>query len=134
MPVSLCKQCGYRWNHPQRIPKYCPSCKSTDWDIDPVEEGDSCEIAGCVCDLCGCKFFTGILQAHYCPNCGSKKWDSARKQASATGEGKSITDNHVKCRQCGHSWVPGSHRPKSEKIKIPSKCPKCRSSKWKMGE
>lgn len=114
MPVSLCKQCGYRWNHPQRIPKYCPSCKSTDWDIDPVEEGDSCEIAGCVCDLCGCKFFTGILQAHHCPNCGSKEWDKGKR---ADG-----TKFDHKCLRCNYEW--------SSKIKAPKACPKCNSHIW----
>ena len=27
------------------------------------------------CDICGCHFITGLLQAHHCPNCGSKRWD-----------------------------------------------------------
>lgn len=40
-----------------------------------MPKGESCSMDGGNCDICGCHFITGLLQAHHCPNCGSKRWD-----------------------------------------------------------
>lgn len=118
MGISLCKQCGYRWNHPQRTPKYCPSCKSPDWDKEPIQEGDACEIAGCICDQCGCKFFTGILQAHYCPNCGSREWDKGRMtENSSVLKATENPSKEYECTKCGHHWF-------SRCVPRPKQCPR----------
>lgn len=38
--VLECKRCWFRWmnncrvHQPDRVPKRCPSCKTTNWDVD----------------------------------------------------------------------------------------------------
>ena len=107
MAVSLCNQCGYRWNHSQRIPDRCPSCKSTSWNQDA--EPESCSMDGGICDQCGCKFFTSMMKANFCPHCGSDKWDSG----ATTG---ATTRKTFECLKCGYVW---NARPG----KTPTKCP-----------
>lgn len=113
MGVSLCKQCGYRWHHPQRIPEYCPGCKSKNWDVEPEPEIEACGLGGGMCDQCGAQFITELMQDHFCPNCGSDKWDGGK--AGAKLPPKAPPKKFV-CLKCGHRWTakPG---------KTPTKCP-----------
>ena len=125
MGASLCLKCGYRWNSPHVKPPRCPNCKTEEWDKE--SEGEACGLDGGICDQCGCRFTTELGKAKYCPNCRSDKWDSGTSLEQLAG----TELEHVKCKLCGHRWIPGSHRAKTEHFPIiPTKCPKCRSRKW----
>jgi hypothetical protein len=69
-------------------------------------EGEACELTDGTCDICGCRFITGILQAHYCPNCGSKRWDH-----KTTDKARRLEDVHpwimekVKGGKTYHYWM-----------------------------
>ena len=69
-------------------------------------EGESCELNGGDCDICGCHFITGLLHAHHCPNCGSKRWDH-----KATDARRRLEDVHpwvmekVKGKKTYYYWV-----------------------------
>ena len=76
MPNNHCSKCGHNWKGPLTV--ICPHCKSDGWYESPTRE--SCGMIAGTCDICGCKFSTGFLQAHYCPNCGSKKWDNGKPE------------------------------------------------------
>jgi predicted Zn-ribbon and HTH transcriptional regulator len=101
--MTECKVCGYRWNGSKKS-HHCPGCKSEHWNEEP--QGDSCELAGGVCDICGCEFKTLLLQDHYCPNCGSKRWDH-----KATDSCRRLEDLHpwvmekVKGGKIYHYWM-----------------------------
>ena len=103
MGASLCKQCGYRWNHPQRVPESCPSCKSQHWNEDP--DAESCSMDGGICDQCGCKFFVVMMEAKFCPHCGKDSWDSGKVTENPSV--LKVTENLSKeyeCTKCGHRW------------------------------
>lgn len=78
-------------------------------DINRVE-GESCSLDGGDCDVCGCHFITGLLQAHYCPNCGSDKWDSGPVDPQAKAKAR-LEDLHpwimekVKGKKTYHYWM-----------------------------
>ncbi len=69
-------------------------------------EGESCNLDGGDCDICGCHFITGLLQAHHCPNCGSKRWDH-----KATDARRRLEDVHpwimekVKGKKTYYYWM-----------------------------
>ena len=67
--MTECLKCGYKWNATNKTKK-CPGCGSTNWD-----EPATCNLSGGNCDICGCHFITGLLQAKHCPNCGTKRWN-----------------------------------------------------------
>ena len=73
-----CKYCGYKWNGSKRS-RHCPNC-DRHYFHESDDEGAVCGLDGGDCDICGCHFITGLLQAHHCPNCGSKEWDGGKPQ------------------------------------------------------
>ena len=140
MSVNLCKRCGYRWSsaHNKAAARKCPGCGTERWNTDSEQSGESCVIVGGICDICGCEFFTGILQAHYCPNCGSDKWDSGKASTGVKAATKAREEAHraparkrplspkaYHCKKCGHVWEQRSAGivPKRCSVKL------CRSTR-----
>lgn len=118
---SKCLQCGYRWSHPTKTPSKCPNCKSVKWNEEP--EGDFCSVGGGTCELCGCTFWTGALQAHFCPNCGSSKWDENQCALQSSPNAKPAARfKKYECLDCGYVWA-------SSMQSRPKRCPNRKNQK-----
>ncbi|MBR2255042.1 MAG: hypothetical protein IJ856_04410 [Candidatus Methanomethylophilaceae archaeon] len=68
---NVCRMCGHVWkmNVNGKVPKVCPSCRSTLWNRQGAKEVR--------CVLCGHSWTTMLDEPLRCPSCKSKRWNRA---------------------------------------------------------
>jgi len=69
MTDRMCMVCGYTWrSRGNSIPRRCPSCRSTEWNISLREKVS--------CQMCGHEWVPrGGTRPYMCPRCKSTSWN-----------------------------------------------------------